>query len=81
MVPALGKSLNCIKEVVLRLFVSVDDGLSRILRKLCIFYYKLVQVVTKKISASIATMAIEYSKETTFWPVFNIFFRWRLHDI
>jgi hypothetical protein len=81
MVPALCECFYCVKEVVFRLLIPIDYGLSRILRKLCIFDNKLVEVVAKKVSASVASMAIEYSKEAALWPVFNVLFRRWLHDI
>jgi hypothetical protein len=78
---SLSKGFNSVKEVVLSLFVSIDDGLPRILRELHVFDNELVQVITQEVSARVTSVPIEDTEETALWPVFDILFCGRLHDI
>lgn len=79
--PTLSKCFNCVKEIVLRLLVPIDYGLPRILRKLHIFDYELMQIIPKEVCAGVATMTIENAKEAALRPVFYVLLgRW-LHDV
>ena len=81
MLPSLSKGLDRVQKVCLRLFIPVDDRLSRVLRKLLVFYDELMQVVSKEVGAGVASVSVEDSEETALGPVFYVFLRGRLHDV
>lgn len=81
MLPSLSKCFDCIQEVILGLLVSIDDGLLRISRKLCILDDELMQVISQKVGTGISSMAIKHSEKAALWPIGNVFLgRW-LHDV
>ena len=66
---------------MLCLLVPIDDSLAWIGWKLLILDYKLVKVVSQKVSARVATMTVEDSKERALGPVLNVLLAWWLHDV
>lgn len=75
------KVLDRVEEVILCLFVAVDDCLPGILWEKLIFDYELVEVVPQKIGACVASMAVEHAKEAALGPVFDVLLAGRLHYI
>ena len=81
MLASCSKGLNSVEEVALGFLVAVDYGLLRILGELRVLYNELMKVVSKEISTSVATMAVEDTKERALGPEFYVLFSRRLHDI
>lgn len=81
MLPSLSESFNCIQKIRLSLFVTVNNGLSRILRENLVLDYKLMKVISQEICASVATMTIEDAKERALGPIHYVFFCGWLHNV
>jgi hypothetical protein len=80
-VAALCEGFDGIQEIRFCFFVSINNSLSWILRKLLVFYNKLMQIVTKEVGTGVSSMAIKHPEKAAFGPIINIFFRWWLHYI
>ena len=77
----LCECFDCIKEVVFCLLIPIDNGLSGVLRELHIFDDELVQIVSQKVSACVAPVAVEDAEEAALGPVLDILLGGWLHDV
>lgn len=69
--------LVCVfKECILRLGESTLNGFSRVLRKVRMFDYHLVQLISEVICTCRPSMAIINSKKGTPWPVLSLLELW-----
>lgn len=69
-VPTFVSSLTFLKKSFLRIFEPFNDSLLRILRETILFDYKMMQLVSQKLSACMTAVPIINSKKATLRPSF-----------